>query len=92
MFGFSQIGDIDFQPLHHDNFSNLFHTAIETQASQYPYGEIRIVAQPKQYYRYRYASEMDKSQNEAQRFICAEENDGGYEYPTIQVLIYLVLF
>lgn len=47
--------------------------------------KIRIIAQPKAFYRERYCSETDPTKNRAQRFIRAEEDNGKHEYPTIEV-------
>lgn len=50
--------------------------------------KIRIIAQPKAFYRERYCSETDPTKNRAQRFIRAEEDNGKHEYPTIEVWSY----
>ncbi|CAF1578302.1 unnamed protein product [Adineta ricciae] len=47
--------------------------------------KLRILAQPKAFYRERYCSETDPSKNRAQRFIRADDDSSRYEYPTIQI-------
>ena len=47
--------------------------------------KLRIIAQPKAFYRERYCSETDPSKNRAQRFIRADDERSKHEYPTVQV-------
>ena len=48
--------------------------------------QLRILAEPKAFYRERYGSELDKSENVAKRYIRAEDkNQFKLEYPTIEV-------
>jgi len=51
-----------------------------------PTQQLRIIAEPKAFYRERYESEQDKAGNRAQRYIRAEDkNQFKLEYPTIEV-------
>jgi len=52
-----------------------------TQSSQ----QLRIIAEPKAFYRERYGSEQYKTGNRTQRYIRAEDNQFKLEYPTIEV-------
>lgn len=47
--------------------------------------KLRIVAQPKAFYRERYCSETDPSKHRAQRFIRSDDETSKYEYPTVHV-------
>ncbi|CAF4226306.1 unnamed protein product, partial [Rotaria sordida] len=50
-----------------------------------PIQQLQIIAEPKAFYRERYGSELDKSENVAKRYIrAAEENQFKLEYPTIE--------
>ncbi len=55
--------------------------SLKTQLTE----ELRIIAQPRAFYRERYCSETDPSKHRAQRFIRAHDATSQYEYPTIQV-------
>ncbi len=46
---------------------------------------IRILAEPKAEHRERYVSEMMRSRNRAHRYIRADTNPKGLDYPTIEV-------
>jgi hypothetical protein len=46
---------------------------------------LRIVAEPKAFYRERYCSETDPAKHRAQRFIRADDETSKYEYPTVDV-------
>ena len=48
-------------------------------------GKLRIIAQPKAFYRERYCSETDPRKHRAQRFIRADNDLDKHEYPTIEV-------
>jgi hypothetical protein len=48
--------------------------------------KLRIIAEPKAYYRERYSCETDPKKNRAQRYIRAQEDNSKYEYPTVKVL------
>ncbi|CAF1075259.1 unnamed protein product [Rotaria sordida] len=51
-----------------------------------PIQQLRIIAEPKAFYRERYGSEIDKSENVAKRYIRAEDkNQFKLEYPTIEI-------
>ena len=50
-----------------------------------PTQQLRIIAEPKAFYRDRYGSEHNKNGNRAQRYIRAEDNQFNLEYPTIEV-------
>ncbi len=50
-----------------------------------PTQQLRIIAEPKAFYRERYGSEHYKTGNRAQRYIRAEDNQFKLEYPTIEV-------
>ena len=50
-----------------------------------PAKKLRIIAQPKASYRERYESEQNKIRYAGQRYIRAEDNETGLEYPTIEV-------
>jgi hypothetical protein len=50
-----------------------------------PTQQLRIIAQPKAFYRERYGSEQYKAGNRVQRYIRAEDNQLKLEYPTIEV-------
>lgn len=50
-----------------------------------PMEKLRIIAQPKAFYRERYCSETDPSKHRAQRFIRADDDKSKHEYPTVQV-------
>ena len=50
-----------------------------------PTQQLRIIAEPKAFYRERYESEQYKTGNRAQRYIRAEDNQFKLEYPTIEV-------
>ncbi len=47
--------------------------------------KLRIIEEPRAFYRERYCSETDPSKHRAQRFIRAHDDTSQYEYPTIQV-------
>jgi hypothetical protein len=47
--------------------------------------KLRILAQPKAFYRERYCSETDPMKHRAQRFIRADDDTSKHEYPTVQV-------
>jgi hypothetical protein len=47
--------------------------------------KLRILAQPKAFYRERYCSETDPTKHRAQRFIRADDETSKHEYPTVQV-------
>ena len=47
--------------------------------------QLRIIAQPKAYYRDRYASELNKHGVQLQRYMRAEKNPFKLKYPTVQV-------
>lgn len=51
--------------------------------------KLRILAQPKAFYRERYCSETDPTKHRAQRFIRADDETSKHEYPTVQVRIYI---
>ncbi|CAF5086012.1 unnamed protein product, partial [Rotaria sp. Silwood1] len=47
--------------------------------------QLRIIAQPKAFFRERYGSELDQAENTAKRYIRAEDNNQlNLEYPTIE--------
>ncbi|CAF4193935.1 unnamed protein product [Adineta steineri] len=50
-----------------------------------PSQQLRIIAQPKALYRERYGTEKNKTGNQTQRYIRAEDNQLNLEYPTIEV-------
>jgi hypothetical protein len=50
-----------------------------------PTGKLRILAQPKAFYRERYCSETDPNKHRAQRFIRSDDETSKHEYPTVQV-------
>jgi hypothetical protein len=51
-----------------------------------PTQQLRIIAEPKAFYRERYGSEQYKTGNRPQRYIRAEDkNQFKLEYPTIEV-------
>ncbi|CAF0888164.1 unnamed protein product [Rotaria sordida] len=51
-----------------------------------PIQQLRIIAEPKAFYRERYGSELNKSENVAKRYIRAEDkNQFKLEYPTIEI-------
>ncbi|CAF3655688.1 unnamed protein product [Rotaria sp. Silwood1] len=48
--------------------------------------QLRIIAQPKAFFRERYGSELDQAENTAKRYIRAEDNNQlNLEYPTIEI-------
>jgi len=47
--------------------------------------KLKIIAQPKAFYRERYCSEIDPKKNRAQRFIRCEDDQGKHEYPMIHI-------
>ncbi|CAF1176763.1 unnamed protein product [Rotaria sp. Silwood1] len=50
-----------------------------------PMQQLRIIAQPKAFFRERYGSELDQAENTAKRYIRAEDNNQlNLEYPTIE--------
>ncbi|CAF2241671.1 unnamed protein product [Rotaria magnacalcarata] len=62
------------------------HTDITIDASLEPEDEkLRILAQPKSFYRDRYPCETDPKKNRAQRYIRAEDGKTNYEYPTVEI-------
>lgn len=53
--------------------------------------KLRIIAEPKAFYRERYSCETDPTKNRAQRYIRTEDNNNQYEYPTVKVFrIYFI--
>ncbi|CAF1209594.1 unnamed protein product [Rotaria sp. Silwood1] len=50
-----------------------------------PIQQLRIIAQPKAFYRERYGSEIDQTENIAKRYIRADDNNQlNLSYPTIE--------
>ncbi|CAF3426385.1 unnamed protein product [Rotaria sp. Silwood1] len=58
---------------------------IDFSLMTHPSEKLRIIAQPKAFYRERYCSETDPSKHRAQRFIRADDDIGKHEYPTVQI-------
>jgi hypothetical protein len=55
--------------------------------------KLRIIAEPKAFYRERYSCETDPKKNRAQRYIRTEDGNTQYEYPTVKVFnIHCILF
>ncbi|CAF3920202.1 unnamed protein product [Rotaria sordida] len=63
------------------NKNEMIDFSLMTQPSE----KLRVIAQPKAFYRERYCSETDPSKNRAQRFIRAEDDIGQHEYPTVEI-------
>lgn len=60
----------------------------ENQTYERQHERINIIAQPKAFYRARYACETDHEKQQVNRFIQAENNERNYLYPIIQVFIH----
>jgi hypothetical protein len=60
-----------------------------TPSEQYNDEILRMIAQPKPFYRGRYVTEVNKTKGRPNRFIRADQKDKKHMYPTIKVFIFM---
>ncbi len=76
---------VKFSEILVQKFQELYHLYLLFELMAQPDLPIRIIAQPRAEYRERYVSEMMRSRNRAHRYIRADTNPKGLDYPTIEV-------